>query len=124
MKSDDTDKKHLANKRTQWAEDRTLMANERTFSSWMGTGLGAIGVAIGLKAVFGAFDPTWAAKLVASIFLFAAIAIFWAARRQALKTFHRLTDNDANAQPSRSYTALASIMTFAALATGSILWSL
>ena len=118
------DRQELADQRTKWAEDRTLMANERTFSSWMGTGLGAIGVAIGLKAVFGAFEPTWAAKLVASVFLMAAIAIFWAARRQALKTFDRLTDNDANAQPSRSYTLLASIMTFAACATGAILWSL
>ncbi len=114
----------LADQRTKWAEDRTLMANERTFSSWMGTGLGAIGVAIGLKAVFGDFEPTWAAKLVASIFLAAAIAIFWAARHQAMKTFERLHDNDANAQPSRSYTALAGIMTIAAIATGAILWSL
>ena len=60
-------------RRTKWAEDRTMMASERTFSSWMGTGLGAIGVAIGLKAVFGAFEPTWAAKLVATIFLVTAI---------------------------------------------------
>lgn len=54
------------------AEDRTSMANERTFSSWMGTGLGAIG----MKAVFGAFEPTWAAKAVASIFIAIAILIF------------------------------------------------
>jgi putative membrane protein len=120
--SKDTD--DMANQRTKWAEDRTLMANERTFSSWMGTGLGAIGVAIGLKAVFGAFEPTWAAKMVATIFLLAAIAIFWSARKQALKTFDRLTDNDANAQPSRSYTGLAAIMTAATVATGAILWSL
>ena len=42
--------------RTKWAEDRTILANERTFSSWMGMGLGAVGVAIGLKAVIGAND--------------------------------------------------------------------
>jgi putative membrane protein len=113
-----------AQKRTEWAEDRTIMANERTFSSWMGTGLGAIGVAIGLKAVFGAFDPTWAAKLVASIFLAVAIAIFWSARNQACKTFARLSERDIEATPSRNYTLLASIMTFAAISTGIILWSL
>lgn len=100
------------------------MANERTFSSWMGKGLGAIGVAIGLKAVFGAFDPTWAAKLVASIFLGVAIAIFWSARNQACKTFARLSERDIEATPSRNYTRLATIMTIAALATGAILWSL
>jgi putative membrane protein len=113
-----------AKQRTEWAEDRTIMANERTFSSWMGTGLGAIGVAIGLKAVFGAFDPTWAAKLVASIFLGVAIAIFWSARTQACKTFARLKERDIEATPSRNYTYLASAMTVAAVATGVILWSL
>ena len=113
-----------AEKRTEWAEDRTIMASERTFSSWMGTGLGAIGVAIGLKAVFGAFEPTWAAKLVASIFLAVAIAIFWSARTQACKTFARLSESDIEATPTRNYTFLAAVMTFAAFATGVILWSL
>ncbi len=122
--SDNKNNQDLARDRTDWAEDRTLMANERTFSSWVGTGLGAVGVAIGLKAVFGEFEPTWAAKAVATLFLLAAIAIFWAARRQALKTFARLNNNDANVQPTRSYTVLAVIMTLATIGTGAILWSL
>jgi putative membrane protein len=119
-----TDENKKAQKRTDWAEDRTIMASERTFSSWMGTGLGAIGVAIGLKAVFGDFDPTWAAKLVASLFLGVAIAIFWAARNQACRTFQRLSESDIEATPTRNYTTLATVMTVAALATGVILWSL
>ena len=68
--------KKTSQHRTDMAEDRTSMANGRTFSSWMGTGLGAIGVAIGMKAVFGAFEPTWAAKAVASIFIAIDILIF------------------------------------------------
>lgn len=111
-------------KRTDWAEDRTIMANERTFSSWMGTGMGAIGVAIGLKAVFGAFEPTWLAKLVATVFLAIAVAIFWSAYRQACKTFERLSENDAEATPSRNYKLLASAMTSGAVAVGIILWML
>lgn len=113
-----------AEQRTRWSEDRTVLANERTFSSWMGTGLGAIGVAIGLKAVFGAFEPTWMAKAVASLFLIAAILIFWSARRQALKTLKRLSENDAEAQPVRNFTILAVVLTISALATGAVLWSL
>ncbi len=113
-----------AKRRTDWAEDRTLMANERSFSSWMGTGLGAIGVALGMKAVFGSFEPTWAAKLVATIFLLAAIIIFWLARAKAKQTFDELSDTNANVQPTRAYTALAAIMTFGAVSTGAILWSL
>lgn len=114
-----TDRNDLAQKRTDRAEDRSILANERTFASWMGTGMAAIGVAIGLKAVFGAFDPTWAAKAVASVFLLAAVVIFWSARRQALKTCRRLHQTDAEAQPTRSFTALAAILTL-----GAILWSL
>lgn len=110
--------------RTAWAEDRTIMANERTFSSWMGFGLGAVGVAIGLKAVFGDFDPTWAAKLVASMFLAIAIVIYWAARRQACKTLQRLNDNDAEAMPTKSFTVLAVLLTLATVATGAVLWAL
>ncbi|WP_341366653.1 DUF202 domain-containing protein [Yoonia sp. BS5-3] len=118
------DNNDLAKERTKWAEDRTIMANERTFSSWMGTGLGAVGVAIGLKAVFGAFEPTWAAKLVATIFLLAAIAIFWSACRQAHKTLTRLRERDVEATPSRSFVIFAATMTIATIGTGIILWSL
>lgn len=113
-----------AEDRTDWASDRTIMANERTFNSWMGTGLGAVGVAIGLKAVFGEFEPTWAAKAVATMFLLTAIVVFWAARRQACLTIERLTETDAAPMPTKNYTLLASLMTCATLATGAVLWSL
>lgn len=119
-----SDKKETSQDRTNMAEDRTAMAGERTFSSWMGTGLGAIGVAIGMKAVFGAFEPTWAAKAVATVFIIIAIFIFWSARRQACKTLARLRETDFEAQSGKSFTLLASIMTFGAIATAAILWSL
>ena len=120
MDKDDEDSK----RRTNWSEDRTLMANERTYSSWMGTGLGAIGVAIGMKAVFGAFEPTWAAKAVASMFLLIAIVIFWSARNQACKTRQRLHDTDADPLSTHGFTRLATIMTIATVGTGAILWGL
>ena len=110
--------------RTNMAEDRTSMANERTFSSWMGTGLGAIGVAIGMKAVFGAFEPTWAAKAIASIFLIIAVLIFYQARQQACKTVNRLRETDFEAKSGKSFTVLAVLMSIAAVGTGAILWSL
>lgn len=110
--------------RTNWAEDRTIMANERTFSSWMGTGLACIGVAIGLKAVFGDFDPTWMAKLVASLFLAISVYIFYMAQKQARKTFERLQEKDAEAVPGKSFVKLAVFMSCASLATGVVLWML
>jgi putative membrane protein len=110
--------------RTKWAEDRTVLANERTFSSWMGTGLGSVAIAIGLKAVFGATDPTWVAKLAASLFLVVAITIYWMAQKQACKTLERLSENDAESMPAKNFIKLAWIMTIATLVTGGVLWSL
>ncbi|MDD9725936.1 DUF202 domain-containing protein [Roseovarius sp. SK2] len=130
MPQDDADhgeqdkKTRWAENRTDWASDRTILANERTFNSWMGTGLGAVGVAIGLKAVFGAFEPTWAAKAVASAFLVIAIVVFWAARNQARTTISSMESYDAAPMPTKNFTLLASLMTLATLATGAILWSL
>ena len=120
----DSDTARDSERRTRWAEDRTVLANERTFSAWMGTGLGAVGVAIGLKAVFGAIDPTWVAKLVASLFLGVAILVYWMARRQACKTLERLSENDAETMPTKSFTQLAIAMTIATLTAGGILWAL
>ncbi|SPH16743.1 hypothetical protein DEA8626_00254 [Defluviimonas aquaemixtae] len=110
--------------RTDLARDRTLLANERTFASWNGLGLGSVGVAVALKAVFGAFEPTWAAKLVASMFLLAAVLVFWAARHQACKTYARLQEAEAEAQPPSRMTTLAWVLSLSTIATGVVLWSL
>lgn len=116
-KSDDN-----SDSRTRWAEDRTILSNERTFSSWMGMGLGSIGVAIGLQAVFGAVTPTWAAKAVATLFLAISIVIFFNAQRQACRTLKRLSDNDVEAQSPRNFQRLALAFCVATVGTGIVLW--
>jgi putative membrane protein len=119
-----TNSNELAKDRTDWAEDRTILANERTFAGWMRTGMASLAVAIGLRAVFGAFEPTWAAKLVATIFVIAAVYIFWAAHASATKTLDRLHDHHANAQPNRRMQLMAVIFSVASIAVGVILWML
>ena len=114
----------LAENRTDWAEDRTILANERTFAGWMRTGMASLAVAVGLKAVFGAFDPTWAAKSVATVFVITAVYIFWAAQDAACATLHRLNDNEAHAQPARRMKTLALIFACGSIAVGGILWML
>ncbi|MEO1459688.1 MAG: hypothetical protein AAFV49_19275 [Pseudomonadota bacterium] len=69
--------------------------------------MASVGVAIGLKAVFGAFDPTWVAKAVSTIFLLAALFMFWSARNQARKSHERLTERDAKTQSSSNFTAVS-----------------
>ena len=90
----------------------------------MRTGMASLALAVGLRAVFGAFEPTWAAKLLASVFIGIAIVIFWSARNQARKTHNRLSANDTELKSNQSFTILAALLTFGALGTGAVLWAL
>jgi putative membrane protein len=69
--------------RTDLAEDRNIMAMERTFAGWMRTSFAAIGIGLGFKAVFGAFDPPWLAKAIATVFILAGGWLALAAERHA-----------------------------------------
>ncbi|SDF07481.1 DUF202 domain-containing protein [Limimaricola pyoseonensis] len=113
-----------AERRTDWAEDRTLLANERTFAGWMRTGMAALAVALGLKAVFGPFEPTWIAKAAATIFIVTALLIFAASAREARRAQSRITSHAAEAQSTRRMLVFAVLLSVGALATGAILWLL
>ena len=122
--SDDPSSNELADTRTAWAEDRTILANERTFAGWMRTGMACIGLALGLKAVFKDTTYPLVAKGVAEIFIVVAILIFWSAVRKCRAAQKRMDDHDVEAQSHQSMTVLASILTFAAITTGVVLWLL
>lgn len=119
-----TSSNELAKDRTDWAEDRTILANERTFAGWMRTGMAAVALAVGLRAVFGEFDPTWAAKSIATVFILLAVYIFYAAQDAACKTLGRLNDNQAHAQPTTRMRILSGVFALGALAVGGVLWAL
>ena len=122
---DDQDKKtDWAEWRTDWAEDRTVLANERTFAGWMRTGMGAVALALGLRAVFNEAEPTWLPKLVASLFIAIAIGLFLAARSQACKAQSRMKTHDAEAQSTRTFTVASIALSIAATVVGGILWTL
>ena len=117
-----SDKEEMAEDRTDWAEDRTIMANERTFGSWIGAGMGAIGLALAFKAVFGDFQPTWVARTVSLVPVAAAILLFWSARQKACQTIHRLTEREVEASGTKTFTAITTLMIATAIGTGFILW--
>ncbi|CTQ49802.1 YidH family protein [Jannaschia donghaensis] len=118
------DKNSLAKDRTDWAEDRTTLANERTFAGWMRTGMAAIAIAVGLRAVFGEAEPTWVPKLVSTLFVIAALFIFWSARQNACKTQTRLDEHQAEVQSRENYTLLSIIFSVGAVTIGIVLWTL
>ncbi|PWJ12091.1 YidH family protein [Jannaschia seohaensis] len=123
--SADQDRKtDWAEERTDWAEDRTVLANERTFAGWMRTGMAAIAIAVGLRAVFNAAEPTWLPKLVATVFIGAALTIFWSAWRNATRGHKRLSTHATHEQDTRFFATLAATFSIGAMAVGAILWTL
>ena len=116
------DKNKLAEDRTDWAEDRTILANERTFAGWMRTSMTSLVVAIGLKALFSDFEPTWLAKAVASVFVIMSVYIIWTAHQTATKALERLNTHNAEAITNGRLKTLAIIFSVASVAVGATLW--
>ena len=69
--------------RTDLAEDRNIMAMERTFAGWMRTAFAAIGIGLGFRAVFGEFQPPWLAKAIATMFIVGGAWLAITAERRA-----------------------------------------
>lgn len=77
--------------RTDFAEDRTLMAVERTMASWTSASFAAIGVGLGLHALFGRIEPTWMPRLVATLFMALGIVMIVSAERRMCRAIARLS---------------------------------
>ena len=102
--------------RTDLAEDRNIMAMERTFAGWMRTAFAAIGIGLGFKAVFGAFDPPWLAKAIATVFILSGGWLAITAQKRACRTLERLETHKFEAISTPNFRVLAY-----AVASGSIL---
>lgn len=84
------DRTELAQDRTKLAEDRTVLAHERSFAGWVRTGMAAVGIGLGFSALFGALEPIWIPKAIATSFLLIAIFIFVSAERRACHIIRQL----------------------------------
>lgn len=118
------DSYELAERRTALAEDRTVLASERTFAGWLRTGYAAVGIALGFHALFGEFQPAWAARLIASLFLMIAIAIFVAAQRRARTVREQLDTHEIEAAKGRWIEVISIASIAGSVALGAAIWLL
>lgn len=114
----------LAEDRTDYAEDRTILANERTFAGWMRTGLASAGIGLGFQAIFRAVEPTWLAKLGASIFILIAVIVFYLAYRKACDLAQRMEAHNAEPMSHIAYGTITALFASGTLALGVLLWLL
>ena len=85
------------------AEDRTVLANERTYAGWTRTAFAALGLGLGFNALFGKIEPEWVARAIASAFVLLGIYIQWQARAKACRTLSTLHSHTVQAHGTSSY---------------------
>ncbi|RIV77600.1 YidH family protein [Pelagerythrobacter aerophilus] len=103
----DPDRSELAVERTKYAEDRNIMAMERTFAGWIRTAFAAIGIGIAFRALFGELEPPWLAKAIATLFVLAGAALAFSAQRRACRTLERLHPHVIEQPSSPNFRLLA-----------------
>ena len=115
---------NLARRRTEFAEDRTVLANERTFASWMRTGFGAIGIGLAFNVLFTRITPGWVPKLIATIFLLMGIFIFASAERRASMVLSRLHAHQITPFKSTNIRIVAAVSVLATAMLIAVIWLL
>ena len=101
--------------RTIFAADRTALANERTYSAWLRTGLGALAAGAALERLLGQQTPPELAKLASGLLIASAVAIFWIGWWRYTHLGRRLRDADIHRMPEWTALALAIGLSAAAL---------
>ncbi|QDM41215.1 MULTISPECIES: DUF202 domain-containing protein [Bacteria] len=120
--ADEDSRERLAHERTEWAEDRTLLANERTFAGWIRTGLASVGVGVGFHALFDKLEPPYLARVIASVFVLTGVLVFIAAARSAGKVCQRLQAHAARPLGGPRLNLIAGLFSLASLALLAGVW--
>lgn len=110
--------------KTDLAEDRTVLANERTFASWLRTGFGAIGIGLAFNALFVRLEPTWIPKAIATAFLIIALLIFIAAERRVCAVMARLNAHRVRSLGVKRARVISYLSAIATIALIVALWLL
>ena len=70
---------HAAEEQPDYAEHRTLLANERTYAAWVRPGLTALAAGIAFERFIPGRIPGWSVRVIAVILIIFGAACFWLA---------------------------------------------
>ena len=108
--------------RTDLAEDRTILANERTFAGWMRTALACVAIGVGVHALITRVEPSWFPKVVATTFLLLAIAVIVSAERRAARVMDRLSTHVVVTARAMNLRMLAAAISLGSVALIAGIW--
>lgn len=110
--------------REELAEDRTILANERTFGSWMRTSLGCIAIGVGFRGLFASMEPAWVPKAIATAFLLLAVLVILLAERRAATVLERLSAHTVVTAKVMNLRLFAGLVSLGATALAAAIWLL
>ena len=105
------------------AEDRTILANERTFAGWMRTSLASVAIGVGFHALFQTMEPAWLPRAIATGFLILSIMIIVAAERRSVAVARRLSPHVVETARSMNLRLFAAFISLGAGALIFAIWS-
>jgi putative membrane protein len=115
---------HGSDVRTELAEDRTVLANERTFAGWMRTSLACIAIGVGFHALFGKVEPAWLPRAIATAFLILAVLVIILAERRATAVIERLNSHVVTTARRMNLRLFAAIVSLGASVFALAIWLL
>jgi len=71
----------LAQQRTDWAFERTKLANQRTLVAWLRTGLAVVGFGSVIPRLLDNVEPAWLVNLIAVIFVVSGTMVLFFSMR-------------------------------------------
>ena len=93
-------KKHMGKpNQLTMALDATVLANERTFQSWIRTGLAALATGLGVAKFFSESMPLWMLLTIATVLIALSVGAFMLASWRYNNLHFKLKDLDVDATP-------------------------
>jgi putative membrane protein len=93
------DPETLAVERTDLARQRNLLANERTFSAWVRTGLAAVVAGLGIARLLSAGEWMWMARVIGVILILTGGGIYVIAFRRYCQACRLVEQEGTRATP-------------------------
>jgi putative membrane protein len=109
--------------RNELAEDRTILANERTFGSWMRTSLGCVAIGMAFQGLFSAMQPSWVPRAIATGFLILSVLVIVMAERRAAAVIERLSAHAVITAKTINLRLFAILISLGAVALAVAIWT-
>ncbi len=113
---------HSSEEHPDYAEQRTLLANERTYAAWLRTGLTALAAGLAFERFIPGTIPGWSVRLIAVILIVVSAACFGLALWRYRHLGRRFPRLDAVTIAPRLIAALTLLLIVASVLALAGLW--